>query len=327
MKLPENPRIILAGSVNSSLTTLNMLAKHKMNLVGVLGLSKDKSKNVSGYQDLSKPAEKFGVPYSSFDNINGVEPVEFISSKNPDLLFVVGLSQLVKEELLNIPKYGCIGFHPTKLPKGRGRGAVAWILLGKAKGAATFFKLDEGMDSGPILIQEPFQVNDDDYASNVIDKIILAIEKGLDKTLPDLKNGVIKFQKQDHKKATYLGRRRPEDGYIDWEKSANEIHTLIRATSKPLPGAFTYFDERKVVINKAEIVEKSNHIGVTGRISKIDESGIEVHTGEGQILIQELQGISKNELSVGRSFGINLHNKVEKLEQEVKFLKSKLSDE
>ena len=177
MILPQNPRIILAGSVNSSWLTLQKLVEYKCNVVGVLGLDPASSRNVSGYRDLKPLAEENQIPFKYFSKLNDEEVYEFASHLNVDLLWVIGLSQLVREPLLSLAKHGNVGFHPTLLPKGRGRGAVAWMVLGKAPGAATFFLLDEGMDSGPILGQHPFEIGDQDYAGDVINRIRSAISR------------------------------------------------------------------------------------------------------------------------------------------------------
>src|SRR5262245_26222852 len=118
---PSRVRIALAGSVNSSRRILQALLKHHANVVGVLGLSPDASTNVSGYCRYDDLAHSRGIPYIDFRNINHHEVVEAARSWEPDLLFVVGLSQLVKPELLSVPRLGCVGFHPTWLPEGRGR--------------------------------------------------------------------------------------------------------------------------------------------------------------------------------------------------------------
>ena len=86
-----------------------------------------------------------------------------------------------------MPKLGCIGFHPTLLPKGRGRAPLAWLILKEKKGAASFFLMDKKADSGPVFVQEPFEIEDNDDASRVEKKIEIAIEKALDKWLPELK--------------------------------------------------------------------------------------------------------------------------------------------
>jgi methionyl-tRNA formyltransferase len=161
--IPLNPRIALAGSVNSSKKILEKLIEHNMNVVQTLGLDPKVSKNVSGYQDLMPIAEKANIPFSYFEKLNDEGIVDLLKSKDVDLLFVVGLSQIVKDPLLSVPKFGCIGYHPTKLPEGRGRGAIAWIILGKAEPAASFFAMDEGMDSGALLAQEPLTLEGNEY--------------------------------------------------------------------------------------------------------------------------------------------------------------------
>ena len=324
----ENPRIVLAGSVNSSRKTLKKLFEHKMNVVGVLGLSPGVASNVSGYVDLETYADEAGVYFRHFDKINSDGVLKFVRECRPDYLFVVGLSQLVRKKLLNIPEVGCIGFHPTKLPEGRGRGAVAWLILGKAPGAATFFLMGEGMDDGPILAQKEFEVAEEDYAQDVIDKIVEKIGDCLDELLPQLKSGTAKPKVQDHTKATYLGKRNPEDGWIDWEQPAEEIVRLVRAVSRPLPGAFCSYQGQKIIIEKARVGRNLNHIGVTGRFLKIDPSkGILVQAGKGCVWLQEFREVAIDEFKVGSRVESELDHKIENLKSEVEMLNKILKDE
>lgn len=305
MKITTNPRIIIAGSVNSSKRTLEKLIEHDMNIVHVLGLSKEKSKNVSGYQDLKELAENNNLEFSYFENINDDDTFNLIASKKPDLLFVVGLSQLVKEKLLNLPTYGCVGYHPTLLPIGRGRAAIAWIILENIPAAATFFLMDEGMDSGDILVQEPIGLNGDEYAGEVISKIMLGIDNALNKLLPRIKIGELPRKKQNENEATFLGKRAPSDGMINWNESVYEIHKLIRAVSKPLPGAFTYHKTKKLIIWRAEIERSHNYIGVPGRIQMIENDNLVVQTGDGLLRITEFEGVEISQFRVGQKLGFN----------------------
>jgi methionyl-tRNA formyltransferase len=318
----ENPRIILVGSVNSSRKTLEKLIEHGLNIVAVLGLDPQSAKNVSGYVDLKKLSDENNIPFLYFSKINEPEIAEFVASKLPDLMFVVGLSQMIKEPLLGIPKQGIIGFHPTRLPEGRGRGAVAWIILGHVKGAATFFKMDEGMDSGSIWSQENYEVGPTDNATTVVNQIIKAIDLALDRVLPELKKGNMPTTPQDESQATYLGKRNPEDGIIDWKASAETIDRLVRAASKPLPGAYTYLGNQKMIIWNASISTITNHLGVAGRIVIADENGIHIQTGNGLLKIETVEGIDIEKLKVGVTLGFHfekeyfkLLDRIEKLEQ------------
>lgn len=285
MNLPAQPRIAIAGSVNSSVQTLKKLHKHGSNVVRVLGLHPEAAKNVSGYQDLVALGRELGYPSTYFTKLNEPDLYREIKDDGIDLLWVIGLSQMVREPLLSLAKYGNVGFHPTLLPQGRGRGAVAWIVLGKAPCAATFFLLDEGMDSGDILGQVPITVGAEDYAEDVIEAIKQGIDQALDELLPRLNAGELVAQGQDHSKATYLGQRKPQDGEINWERSAAEIHQLIRASSHPLPGAFTRINGEKLIIWRAHLAPQ--YTGVPGRIFVTNSEDIIIHCGEGAIMLED----------------------------------------
>ena len=112
-------RVVLAGAVESSRTILESLIRNKVEVACVMGLSEKKSRNVSGYTRLDAVAKAAGIPYWDFDNINDAETVSIVRKIEPDLMFVVGLSQMVRREMLALPHHGCVGFHPTTLPLGR----------------------------------------------------------------------------------------------------------------------------------------------------------------------------------------------------------------
>lgn len=324
-------RIALAGSVSSSRRTLQALLRHQANLVGVLGLSPEVSKSVSGYCRLDDLAQGADIPYVEFQNINHTEAIETIRKWAPDLLFVVGLSQLIKSELLAIPRIGCIGFHPTRLPENRGRAPLAWLILDGSHGAASFFVINDGVDAGPILVQEPFYVSEQDYASDVVAKMESAIDTALDRWLPLLLAGEWKPEVQASALATYNGSRKPEDGLIDWYWSAQLIQTLVRATSHPHPGAHTYVDDHKLTIWRAEIESKTWIRGTVGRIVSADpDKGWLIQTGQGLLWINETEFAPTSEgavfpkLRVGMRLGYSSQGEIFSLKQRVKILEQRL---
>jgi methionyl-tRNA formyltransferase len=282
-------RIVLAGSVGSSRLTLQALLRHRVNVVGVLELVPDDPSAISGFARLNDVAAEANVPCVGFQSINTPEIVAQVREWRPDLLFVVGLSQLVKPDLLSVPKLACVGFHPTMLPRGRGRAPVAWLVLDATPGAANFFVMDEGTDSGPILVQEPFDVLPTDNAEQVTASLEAAIVRALDRWLPKLLAGEWNPQPQDATLATYHGKRGPEDGWIDWSKSAREIHALIRAAGRPHPGAYSYLKDRKLLVWRAELDTTTPFRGVIGRVLLYDaERGSLVQTGDGLIWLSEV---------------------------------------
>lgn len=300
-----NPRIVLIGSVNSSKMMLKKLNEHQMNVVLVLGLNPAVAQNVSGFQDLRPIAEDAGYSFSYFEKVNDASILQLVQEAKPDLIFVIGLSQLIGKSLIDMAKFGAIGYHPTKLPQGRGRAAIGWIVLGKVEGAANLFMIDEGTDAGPILAQLPIEVTDTDYAQDVIDKVVYALASCCDLVLPKLKTGELTFTYQNQEEATYLGIRKPNDGIIDWNGSSVDVARLVRAVSKPLPGAFTVYQRKKLYIWRAKAIPNFNIMGVPGRILAIDENGFYVATSEGALLVTEFTCSIPFVPKVGIKLGFN----------------------
>jgi methionyl-tRNA formyltransferase len=331
--MPETlgPAIVLAGSVNSSYRTLQALLRHRMNLVGVLDLSPLRAANVSGYTRLDALAQKNSVPYMEFEDINAPRIVEAVRKWAPDVFFIVGLSQLAKGELLSIPRLGCVGFHPTRLPEGRGRAPVSWMTLEGRPGAATFFQMNAGADAGPILAQEPFDVGPADYAADVTEKLEAAIDVALDRWLPRLQRGEWKSTPQAEDRATYYGKRNPEDGLIDWNLPAAKIFALVRAASHPYPGAFTFVDNRKCIVWRAEPENKLAYRGVTGRIVHFEDGkGPLVQTGDGLLWLTDTEwetsesGEKPPKFRVGALLGYQPGNEIHLLKKRLAELESRM---
>ncbi len=326
-------RIVVAGATVSTHQTLEALVRHGAEIVGVLQLRNESSHTVTAFSPLGELAEPHGIPCATFRNINDSEIVEQVREWQPDLMFVVGLSQLVRDEMMSIPKRGCVGFHPTFLPVGRGRAPLAWLTLDGQPGAATFFMIDEGVDSGPIFVQETFEVAPDDYASDVERKLVAATETGLDRWLPELLSGVWNPRPQDEFLATYNGRRSIDDGLLDWYQSSDDIHTLIRAASTPHPGAYTWHQGRKLIVWRAELEKHLPWRGAVGRVLHTEaERGALVQTGDGLVWLTQVQFSedtvacpAQTVLKVGIKLGFVVQDEVARLRDRVDDLETRLS--
>lgn len=319
-------KIALIGGVVSTQLTLEKLIEHNIAPATVYGYEPSDSSRVSGFVSLQKYAESQELGYKGFQRINDLE--KEISNQKYDIIFVVGLSQLVSKTILDSAVIGCIGFHPTKLPLGRGRAPMAWMVLDQCDGASTFFVMGEGADDGPILAQEEFEVTGSDTAKSIEKKLLKAGGKALDKWLPKLANGEWNPVPQEERYATYYGRRTPEDGKIVWSKSAVEIDRLVRASSEPHPGAYFYFGNKKVIVWKSKLELNINIKGAEGRVLlKRNDDEFLIQCGSGLLWISELEGITSNEIKVGsklqieiEEFVIQLQTKIEELEERVKIL-------
>ena len=304
-------KIVVMGGVASSQVVIEKLHEHGFGDVTVYGYRPACVVNVSGWCDLEIPAARLGYKFRPFTRVNACAGE--VKGAAPDLVFVVGLSQLVSKEILEIPKLGCIGFHPTALPRGRGRAPIAWLTLRCEDGAATFFRLREGVDDGEIFVQEPFEVVASDSASTVEQKILNAERTALDKWLPSLLAGLA-GQEQVHEHATYYGVRKPEDGVVTWLDSAASIDRLVKAAGRPHPGAFTYQDDSLIRIWISRAESDSRFLGVPGRILCVAENlAFLIQCGEGCLWVDEWTGPDSWVPRVGMKLGYCADHEVSRL--------------
>lgn len=316
-------RVAIIGGVTSTQLTLQKLVEHGMTPVRVYGYEPLDTSNVSGYVVLREYAQLRNLPYEGFRKVDEVE--KDIVSQDYDIIFVVGLSQLVSEKILSAARIGCVGFHPTKLPLGRGRAPIAWMVVDQCDGAATFFVIGAGTDDGAILIQEPFEVSASDTAKTIEQKLLAAAESALDDWLPRLANGEWDPVPQNSGEATYYGKRTPADGVIDWSKGSAEIERLVRASSDPHPGAFFYFDNEKIIVWEARVEDTLKIKGVEGRVLIVKDDGeYLVQCGAGLIWISNLMGITADRIKVGSKLKIDYAETLVKLQRKVQQLEDRI---
>jgi len=176
-----------------------------------------------------------------------------IKETKPDFIFVAGWSELLNDELIQIPSKGTIGFHPAKLPKDRGRSVLAWqIEEGYDETALTMFYYSNIPDGGDIIAQENIKIETNDYINDVLKKIDKATYNIMRAYFPLLRKGKAPRTPQDQSRATVRRLRTDRDSLIDWNQNAVNIYNKIRAISKPYPGAYTFINKKKVRIWYAE---------------------------------------------------------------------------
>jgi len=210
----------------------------------------------------------------------------------PDIIVVVGWSQLISQAVIDSAKVGVIGFHPAKLPKDRGRSVLAWqISEGYTKGAVTMFWIDEGVDSGDIIAQEEYDIEYEDTIREVLDKVYSISAKLFKTGYPIIASGIRAGTLQDHSQATYRSLRTKENGEIKWDSSSREIYNLVRAISHPYPGAHTFYKgiELKIIkVLEAPLVQEQ-YAGIRpGTIIDVMYDGrVTVKTGDNAVIIKD----------------------------------------
>ncbi|WP_299837387.1 formyltransferase family protein [uncultured Tenacibaculum sp.] len=221
------------------------------NLDLIISIPDEKAKKKSGRIYVDDFASKYNIPVVKSNHINDEIIINTIKEYNIDWLFIIGWSQIASKEVIEAPNLGAIGAHPTLLPVGRGRAAIPWaIIKGLDKTGVSFFKMDEGVDTGLILGQEEIPIGENEISTTLYNKVNLAHEILIKKLYQGLIEGKVEGYTQDETKATYWDGRKPKDGEIFETMKMDEVDRLVRATTKPYPGAFFIKDGKKIIIWK-----------------------------------------------------------------------------
>ena len=191
------------------------------------------------FESVRNRALEFGVPTVTPADPNSEEVLALVRACEPDFLFSFYYRQMLKTPLLKSVRRGAYNMHGSLLPKYRGRVPINWAIInGEAETGATLHAMTEKPDAGDIVDQIAVPILPDDTAREVFEKVTVAAELTLHRSLPALVAGTAKLRPQDLSKGSYFGGRRPADGAIPWKRSAREIHNLVRAVTRPYPGAF-----------------------------------------------------------------------------------------
>lgn len=201
-------------------------------------------------------AASFDDIYPSIVKITNIEDyARNIMELAPDFIFVAGWSHVLSESILSAAKMGCIGFHPSMLPRDRGRSTLAWqIAEGYTETALTMFYLCKEVDAGDIIAQERIPIDPLDEISDILKKVNKATYNLMTTYLPLIVYGRAPRIPQDHRKATYRRLRTEVDSHIDWTRPVVEIHNLVRALAPPYPCAHTYLGDKKLRVVKGCII-------------------------------------------------------------------------
>lgn len=247
-------RIIVIGTSKFTVSCINGLVESNHEIISLM--SESKSVAPTNSIDMRGIASDLNIPFHETDDINADNTYEYLAEKKPDLIFSTW-SKLISRKILRISKYGIIGTHPTCLPRNRGRHPLHWlIVLGIKKSALSFFIMEEGVDSGPILYQEPFNVeNNISYMNETLNNLAYKSSINVGNMLHN-KEFIRNKEKQDESYANTWRKRTLFDVTIDFRMSGKDIINLINSFSSPFPGAIllvennTYHIKSAIVLNK-----------------------------------------------------------------------------
>jgi methionyl-tRNA formyltransferase len=276
-------KILLVGAVESTEVALEMLRSAGTPPSALITLPPTMLSRHSDAVDLTERARGAGIPVFHSTNVNSAETLEAVRSLQPDVTMVIGWSQVCKAPFRELSGLGCIGFHPSALPALRGRAVIPWtILTRQTETGSTFFWLDDGVDTGDILLQRRVPVSSEETARSLYDKHLAAVRDMLPEVIRQLATGSPARMKQSEQEASYCARRTWEDGLINWRDTAENVLVLIRAVGDPYPGAFTFSEGARLLAKCARrFPEGERFIGLTGQVQLLTEEGFVVRCGDG----------------------------------------------
>lgn len=249
------------------------------------------------FTPVKEKAIELGIEVYQPSDVNSEESVEKLSSLNPDAIVVVAYGQILREEILNMPKYGCINVHASLLPKYRGAAPINWVIIdGEAETGVTIMQMAKGLDTGDMMEKASLKIPEDMTAGELHDRLMDMGADLLIKTLDKLERGEIVKEEQDDSASSYAHMMDKGLGKIDWSKSSRDIFNLIRGT-QPWPGTYFNYDDKVIKVRRSSLLQESTS-QEPGTIIDVSKDGIKVATGDGVILLEEIQIQGKRWMTV-----------------------------
>jgi len=294
---------------NVGVACLEVLLKHGVD-VQLVVTHIDNPNETIWFDSVARFAAESGIPVVTPEDPNTSVFIEQLSAQSPDFIFSFYYRHMLVPRVLAAGKLGAFNVHGSLLPKYRGRVPINWAIInGETETGATLHEMVEKPDAGRIVGRQAVTIGPDETAEEVFGKVTAAAASVLDTALPGLIAGTAVLETQDLSKGSYFGGRRPEDGVIDWNAPAENIHNLVRAVAPPYPGATTSINGEIVKITKTKrmppVLTHANpvHLNVANdRVIALCGKGTML-----RILEAEIDGQPHNELMLAVRLGTGIH--------------------
>ncbi len=280
-------RVVFMGTPDFSVPALERIATEHEVVAVVTQKDKPKGRGQElSYTPVKESALKLNIPVLQPEKVKEESFVEELKELNPDVIVVIAFGQILSNDILTLPKHGCVNVHASLLPKYRGAAPIQWAVIdGEEKSGVCTMKMDEGLDTGDIIDVDEVMLDPKETGGSLFDKLSNLGGDLILKTLQNLEFGKATFIKQDDSKSTYAKKMTKELGLIDFTKDAESIERLIRGLN-PWPSAFTYLDGKVMKIWDADVVDQS---GVPGTVISEDKDSFVIATGDKALRVNELQ--------------------------------------
>lgn len=282
-------RVIFMGTPDFAVPTLEALIEKHEVLAVVTQPDKPKGRGKKMvFPVIKEKALEHNITVYQPQKVKTPEFVEILKEYQPDIMVVVAFGQILSEEILNIPKYGCINVHGSILPQYRGAAPIQWsIINGEEFGGVTTMYMAKGLDSGDMILKAKEKIKPDDTYGSLYDRLSVIGADLLIKTLDLIENGEVKRIPQNDDEATFAPMIKPELEHINWNGKNTDIVNLIKGLN-PQPVAYTMLNDEKLKIWFAETID-GDYNGEPGTIVDVRKRDFVVMTAEGAVAVKEVQ--------------------------------------
>ena len=291
-------RIVFMGTQDFSVPTLEQLIRNHQ-VVGVV-TQPDKRKGrgkAMAFPPVKEKALEYDIPVYQPVKVREPEFIEELKKMNPDIIVVVAFGQILPEEILNLPPYGCVNVHASLLPKYRGAAPIQWAVIdGEKETGVTTMYMAKGLDTGDMLDKVVVPIDPKETGESLHDKLSEAGGRLILETLTKLENGTAVRIPQNDAESCYAKMLTKELGEIDWNQSAAAIERLIRGLNS-WPSAYTHLDGKTLKIWDADVEEGQADVAV-GTVTEVKKDCFYVQTGDGRLKINEIQLQGKKRMAV-----------------------------
>ncbi len=296
-------KIVFMGTPDFAVGALEAIVKAGHEVTAVV-TQPDKSKGRGrGMQmpPVKECALKYGISVLQPVKIREPEEIRKLSALEADVFIVAAFGQILPEEILKMPRFGCVNIHASLLPKYRGAAPIQWAILnGEEETGITIMQMDRGLDTGDMLIKCVVPIDRRETGESLHDKLCEAGAKLIVEALPKIEKGVLKPEKQKEEEASYVGMLKKSLGLIDWAKDAVVIDRLVRGLNS-WPSAYTYYHQKNLKIWESEPVVDKEGYGApkdVGCIEKVEREAFYVRTGNGLLKVTKVQIEGKKRMAV-----------------------------
>jgi methionyl-tRNA formyltransferase len=279
---------------------------------------------------LEVAARELGIQVLQPQRVNDPEFVGGIAAMNADLGISISCNQILRRAVLDSTRFGFLNFHAGALPRYRGRNVINWAIInGETEVGLTAHFVDEGIDTGAIVLQQTLPIGWTDNYGDVLDRIVGAFPDFVLEAVRGIATGRLTPKPQVHAAATYFSGRGDGDEWLDWSDTSANIYNKIRAISRPGPGARSVLGDRTIVVWKA-VYDTSwpDYIATPGQIVGRNNEGVVVKTGDSTVILTEVQyegdPSEQPSLPIGTRLGLNLMDVVRLLQSRIRELEEKL---